>query len=232
MTKKLKGKIIVFEGIDGAGKSTQIKLLKDYLKEQKIPAVFFKFPRHGKPVFGKIVDDYLRGKFGDPTKVNAYLTSAFYAADRGEEKNAIKEAKEKGKLVVIDRYVGSNMAHQLVKIKDKKGQQRFISWLEQLEFTQMGLPKPDKIFYFKVPFEATKKLLESSRNKHVKGKDGHEKNLVYLQKVKRAYETIANNKKEWQIIECGEKRNKIMSRKAILEKIKEGLGLGKEKSSQ
>ncbi|MBU2025801.1 MAG: dTMP kinase [Patescibacteria group bacterium] len=216
MEKTRKAKLVVFEGIDGSGKSTQIKYLENYLKEKGVNFCLFKFPRHGRERFGKLVDAYLKGEFGDPTRLNAYFSSLLYTADRFEEKTAIEDALRERDWVVMDRYVGSNLAHQRVKLKSEAQWKEYMKWMDDLEYKKLGLPRPDVVLYFKVPFEAAKKI--------IRGEDGHERNLNYLRRVKEAYEAIAKSKKEWQIIESG-KGHGMLSREEIFEKVKQVLNI-------
>ena len=205
------GCLVIFEGIDASGKSTQLNLLKDYLKEKRIDFSFFKFPRHGQSVFGQVVDEYLAGRFGKASEQSPYLSALIFAADRFENKEKIKQALKENKLVIIDRYTNSSVAYEGAKLKDSKQIEALGEWIRDLEFNQMGMPRPDKVIYFKVDFSVTEKLL--------KREDDLEKNSEFLKKVKENYETIAKKGKEWHIIE-GSKKGKMLSREEIFEKIK------------
>jgi dTMP kinase len=214
------GRILVFEGGDGTGKSAQIEKLKNLLGERKIPFVFFKFPRHGKAVFGKIVDNYLEGKFGNPVCLDPYLSASFFASDRREVLSKIKKAQKQGKLVLMDRFTGSNLAHQLAKIEGKEARRRFSLWLFNLEHQVLGLPTADWVLYFSVSVKSSLKLL----NKTTKNKDGHEIDLDYLSLVKKEFDAIAKNGREWHIIEC-EEQGCLLSLEAVFKMVRNLLSI-------
>lgn len=198
--------IVAFEGVDGSGKSTQISLLKSYLKRKGISVAYFKFPQHGVFPFGRLIDDYLMGKFGDPTVLNPYLVSILYAADRGEIRKKIESAAKSKELVVLDRWTGSNQAHQLVKIKDKNDRPRFLTWLDRLEHSYFALPRPGKVIYLSVPFAKTQEMLKRRASSAREKMDDHEKSRDYLGRVWKAYEYIAKKQKGWQIIKCADNK--------------------------
>lgn len=211
--------LIAFEGIDGSGKSTQIRLLKEYLKQKKVSSAYFKFPRHGTMIFGQIIDDYLMGEFGDPARINPYMASILYAADRGEAMSEIDRSRKTKKVVIVDRYTGSNQAHQLAKISNKAKRQDFLAWLHKLEYEYFQIPQPDKVLYLRVPFQETREMLKKEAGGDMQKLDGHERDVCYLKKVAAAYDMIAKNSKRWHIIECG-KKNKVIPKEEIAEKIR------------
>ena len=121
-----KGKLIVFEGSDGTGKTTQAKLLLEYLKRKQIPSIYISFPRYQNSLWGQMVRRYLDGEFGKIDEVSPYLASVLYAGDRLGASDQIRKWLELGKLVICNRYVGSNLAHQLAKMVSQSDKSKFI----------------------------------------------------------------------------------------------------------
>lgn len=224
MSKRASGKLIVFEGADGSGKTTQAKLLLKYLKSQKIRCAYYTFPRYDQP-WGKIVKRYLDGEFGGVGDVNPYLASVLYAGDRAAVAEQIRGNLKSGKIVVCDRYIASNIAHQVSKIKNphfagqsgtSRGKQseksKFVRWLEDFEYNQNKIPKEDVVILLSVDPKVSQKLMRA------KVKDIHEKDEKYLAEVVKAYESIAKSKNYWQKVECVQ-RGEILSPGLIFEKV-------------
>lgn len=190
-----KGKLIVIEGGDGSGKATQAKLLLNYLKKEKIPSVHISFPRY-KSHWGKIIEKYLTGGFGDPTKLDPYFSAMLYANDRLAFKDELEKLLMAGKIVVCDRYVPSNIGHQAVKIKSLESRVKFIEWLEDFEYGYMGIPKEDVVVYLSVPAGVSQKLMKG------RVKDKHESSVSYSGEVVKVYEDLAKVRKHWVRVDC------------------------------
>lgn len=199
----MKGKLIVIEGLDGSGKSTQEELLKKRLAEINIKVNFIKLPNYDDPACD-LVKMYLSGRFGsDPSDVNAYAASSFFAVDRYVSYNCYwKEAYLNGEVFLADRYTTSNAYHQLTKT-DKAEWDSYLEWLEDFEYNKMGIPKPDAVIYLDMPVEVSQKLMTSRYNGDDSKKDIHEKNVDYLNKCREAAE-YACKKLGWTRIVCGE----------------------------
>ena len=211
-----KGKFIVFEGADGTGKTTQAKLLFDYLKKKKKDTVFFSFPNY-KSAWGKMVRRYLDGEFGGVDEVSPYLASMLYAGDRLLESGRIKKWQKVGKTIICDRYMVSNIAHQAAKIKDKKLKIKYIKWLENLEYVENKIPKPDFSVLLANPQNVAQKFMR------MRTLDIHEKNVSYQKKVAKAFEDYAKQNKNWVVVSNtrGDKLKKIDEvHKEILEILK------------
>jgi len=192
---KRKGKFIVFEGADGSGKSTQAKLFFDYLKNppaggKTIPAVLTSFPRY-ESAWGKMVRRYLNGEFGGINEVGPYVASMLYAGDRLLAKDEIEKWINEGKTVVCDRYVASNIAHQAAKLKVKSEKLKFIDWLENLEFRENRIPKPDLVVLMTIPQEVAQKFMSR------RVRDIHEVDTNYQEAVAKAFEDYAKGKRNW-----------------------------------
>lgn len=215
MGKVGQGKLIVLEGIDGSGKSTQHKLLVRFLKKQGIKVKTIKFPRHGKPFFGKMIDEYLAGAFGQATKLDGKLASILFALDRLEVKDKIINWLKQGYYFIPDRYLPSNLGHQLGKIIDKPDpvKEDFILWDETMEYKVLGIPRPNLVIYLRVDFDVVVDLLE----KRGSG-DQHETDHEYLRNSQKAYEFVAKRKK-WRIVDCTE-GGAMLPPEVIHEKIK------------
>ena len=203
------GKLIVFEGVDGAGKTTQAKLLVKYLQKKKIPCAYISFPRYEESLWGKMVRRYLAGDFGEVNDVDPYFASMLYAGDRLSAADQIKKWLSDGKVVVCNRYVGSNMAHMGGKVESPSfvrqgrtsdGKQnekiKFIKWLEDLEYGENKIPKEDLVIFLHVPVQVSRNLIKDRKL------DIHEKDLDYLEKVIQVYKKLAKSKNYWERINC------------------------------
>jgi dTMP kinase len=227
-----KGKFIVFEGIDGSGKSTQAKLLAKALKKEGYKISFIDFPQHGQKSAG-LVDEYLIGKYGSAKEVSPYQASIFYACDRYAASFKIRNWLKRGHIVIADRYIGSNVGHQGGKIKNKKERTKYLKWLYNLEYGIFKIPKPDINFILKVPpkiaqtlsGKITDKKKMAKKRKYLGGKkDIHEENLTHLINTERAYLDAAKEfPKNFKIVECfknGELLPPKIIHKEILRKVK------------
>ena len=197
------GKLIVIEGTDGSGKSTQFRLLTQRLEAENHPFQKLVFPQYAEPS-SALIRMYLGGEFGShPSDVNAYAASAFYAVDRyASYKKVWGPWYENGGLVVCDRYVGSNAIHQASKEPEEK-QPEFLSWLSDFEYGKLGLPEPDLVLYLDVPTNFTEKLMrtrEAATNTHA---DIHEQDLAYLATCRRTGRMAAEHY-GWTVIPCVE----------------------------
>lgn len=179
----MKGEFIVFEGIDGAGKSTQTKLLLNYFKRIKRKAVFIHFPQY-QTKSGGLIENYLQGKYG---KIGSYQASVFYAADRFDGGLRIKKWLKEGYIVIADRYFASNIGHQGGKIKAKKEREKFFYWLYDFEYKLFEIPKPTISFLLRMPPTVAQKLKMELVKKKGGKLDIHEKDLVHLKNAERAY---------------------------------------------
>ncbi len=217
--KSKKGKFFVFEGLDGSGKSTQTKLLAEYLKNKKYKTEKIDFPQYGKKSAG-LVENYLGGIYGTSEEVGPYVGSIFYACDRYDLGFKIKKWLDEGKIVVSDRYVVSNIGHQGGKIVDnRKEWEKYIDWLYNLEYNIFKIPKPDYTFILKTSVDTSFKMSnkitdpekQKKRNLYLgdhKKQDIHEADKVHLKNTLKSYMKIAEKfPKEFKIIECQEGEN-------------------------
>lgn len=198
----MKGKLISFEGIDGSGKGTQSTLLYESFKNNGVDSILFSFPCYDKTFFGKEIGAFLRGEFGGINQVHPKLASMLYAMDRAEIRDQIVHNLESGKVVICDRYVDSNIAHQASKLPHNE-QSSFIKWIEELEYGFNKMPRPDLTFFLDVPIEVSKKMVlkKQKRSYTESSEDIHEKAHGYLQKVYEAYLSIDYGAR-WRKIPC------------------------------
>jgi len=198
----MRGKLISFEGIDGSGKGTQSTLLHENLKKEGVDSILFSFPCYDKTFFGKEIGAFLRGEFGSIDEVHPKLASILYAMDRSEMRGQILHSLENGKIVICDRYVDSNIAHQASKLPDNE-KNEFIKWIEELEYSFNKMPVPDLTFFLDVPISVSRELVlrKQKRNYTDSSEDIHEKAHGYLQKVYESYLAIDYGAR-WKKIEC------------------------------
>lgn len=205
------GLFIVLEGADGSGKTTQFSLLTQRLKAIGHDVVTFDFPQYSSPS-SYFIKKYLNGEYGEATSLSPYTASLFYALDRFEASSKIFEALKGGKIVLANRYVGSNMAHQGSKFGTESEQRGFFVWAESLEFQLLGIPRPTINIYLKVPPKISYELIakKARRDYTEKIRDGHESNLSHLEKTAATYDLLTKLfPKDFIEIECG-KNNQIL----------------------
>ena len=195
------GKLIVIEGTDGSGKSTQFKLLTERVAREGREFQRLVFPQYQEES-SALIRMYLGGQFGTkPSDVNAYAASAFYAVDRyASYKKVWGQWYENGGLVLSDRYATSNAVHQASKEPEEK-QAEFLQWLYEFEYDRLGLPAPDLVIYLDVPTDFTEKMMrsrEAATNTHA---DIHEQDLEYLATCRRTGKAAAKFY-NWTVINC------------------------------
>ena len=209
-----KGKFFVFEGIDGSGKSTQTKLLTNFLKSKKYKVEKIDFPQYGKRS-AALLENYLQGMYGTSKEVGPYRASIFYACDRYDLSFQIRKWLNEGKIVVSDRYVVSNIGHQGGKlVGNGKAWEKYINWLYNLEYNIFKIPKPDYTFILKTSPELSMKMSnkitdDDKKQKRIaylgndKKHDIHERDKKHLADTLKSYTKVAKKfPKEFKIIDC------------------------------
>lgn len=200
----MRGKLIVLEGLDGSGKSTQLQQLAAYLENRGSDVHKIKLPDYDD-ASSSLVRMYLGGDFGsDPQSVNAYTASAFYAVDRAA--NYLRKWKEdylSGKIILADRYTTSNAYHQLQKLPREEWD-AYLAWLEDFEYGKIGLPKPDCVVYLDMPIEVSQRLMTRRYAGDEHKKDIHEANIAYLMNCRTAA-LYAAEKLGWHVIDCADR---------------------------
>ena len=195
------GKLIVIEGTDGSGKSTQFKLLSERLEKNGVPFKHIVFPRYSEES-SALIRMYLGGQFGsNPSDVNAYAASSFYAVDRyASYKMDWSQWYENGGTVLSDRYTTSNAVHQASK-EPAEGRKAFWSWLYDFEYDKLSLPRPDLIIYLDMPTDFTEKLMRHRESSTGTTADIHEKDLAYLATCRETGRAAAEFY-GWTVISC------------------------------
>ncbi len=193
--------LIVLEGLDGSGKSTQLRMLRDWLIAQGVAPVTIKLPDY-EDDSSLLVRQYLAGRFGKaPRDVNAYAASLFYAVDRYVNyKLKWAEAYKAGRVILADRYTTSNAYHQATKLEPAQWS-AFFAWLEDTEYDKLGIPKPDLVLYLDMPLEISRTLLSVRYEGDEAKRDIHEADFAYLSHCREAA-LAACDALQWKRIAC------------------------------
>jgi thymidylate kinase/thymidylate synthase ThyX len=198
------GLFLVIEGTDGSGKGTQFKLLKERLENEGYDVATFDFPQYDQPS-SYFVREYLNGNYGTAEDVGPYTGSLFYALDRYQAAPAIREALKQGKVVLANRFTGSNMAHQGTKFNHAEERRGYFIWLDNLEFQMLKIPRPDKSIVLRVPAEIAQELVDQkeTRNYTDKKRDLHEADLNHLKRAVDVYDDLCQLfPKDFMRVDC------------------------------
>ncbi|MCD8072954.1 MAG: dTMP kinase [Alistipes sp.] len=200
---------IVVEGLDGAGKSTQLDLLKGHLSDNGAGYEFLHFPRFDAPVYGELIARFLRGQSGPVDGVDPYLVALIFAGDRAEAAPAIYRWLGEGKFVITDRYVFSNIAFQCAKLRGQDKQDALRDWILGLEYNTNKLPVPDISLFLDVPFSFTRSRLTAPRSgddrAYLQGRsDIHEDSLDLQQRVREVYLRCAAEGRDLRVVDCSD----------------------------
>jgi dTMP kinase len=195
------GRLIAIEGIDGSGKGTQLDLLRKALHARGVAVHATGFP-HYQSWFGTMVGQFLNGKFGALESVDPHFAALLYAGDRFEAKRELTDALAQGKLVLADRYIASNLAHQSGRLPAAE-RAEFTAWLEHLEYDIYGLPREDRVIYLRVPPAQAQALVskKSTRTYTTAKQDIQESSLSHLHDAAEMYDSLAK-RPHWTTIEC------------------------------
>jgi dTMP kinase len=215
---------VVIEGLDGSGKSTQLRLLQENLEGRSIPFKYLHFPRLEEGYYGKLIARFLRGEMGAIDQVDPYLVALIFAGDRKDAAAQIRSWMENGYLVIVDRYVYSNIAFQCAKIDDPGNRSNLLNWILEFEFDYNRLPRPDLNLFLNVPFEFTRKQLKGARDgedrAYLKGeRDIHEENLDFQERVRQVYLSLQHQVDDLVLIDCTDQKGNMLSPGEISEKV-------------
>lgn len=201
-------KLIIIEGLDGCGKSTQTKLLEEYFTSKGINYKKIKLPDYDSPS-STLVNMYLAGDFGkNANDVNAFAASAFYAVDRfASYKLNWGKDYENGTLILADRYATSNAIYQMEKISEDKWDE-YLEWSADFEYNKIGIPKPDLVLFLDMPVEVSQRLMTERYNGDEGKKDVHEANVEFLNKCRKSALYTAK-KQGWRVIPCSDGVNPL-----------------------
>jgi len=197
-----KGKIVVLEGLDGCGKTTQLELAETYLKDLGVKCRSVSFPNY-KSTSGKLITEYLKGMIPCEGKNGAYAASAMYAVDRYISfMTDWRGFYENGGIVLAGRYTTSNAIYQLAKLPpEERG--KFLSWLTEFEYEKLGLPEPDLVIYLDMPIEISQKLLDDRYDGDESKKDIHEADVHFLEECRKSA-MFSADQCGWRIIDCAD----------------------------
>lgn len=206
-----KGKLIVIDGGDGTGKTTQFKLLLKRLQDEDLDVITMDFPQYGKKSCGA-VEEYLNGNYGTADDVGPYRGSIFFAVDRYDASFEMRKALDEGKIVLCNRYVTANMAHQGGKIADEQERLKYFEWLKDLEYRLFGIPQPDINLFLRVPPELALELVDKKGQREYIGdkkRDMHEEDLEHQRNAEKVYMQLAGLLPNSFMVECAPDGNLI-----------------------
>lgn len=217
--------LIVIEGLDGSGKSSQVNNLKAYLQNESIPFKYIHFPQLSKGIFGELIAKFLRGELGALEEVNPYLVALLYAEDRRGMKAQIELWLQEGYLVLLDRYVCSNIAFQGAKVDDVEA---LIDWIFKLEYEEFGLPKPDIEVLLDAPQNFVQHNLEKNRQgddrAYLQGKeDIHESSMEFQARVHQVYQKLFEKEKQLVGLNCTNAQGEMEEKEVVFERLLEVL---------
>ena len=221
----MSAKLIAIEGLDGSGKETQTRLLREALDAKGLNVTSISFPCYGQPS-AALVEDYLHGGFGEHAEdVNAFAASSFFAMDRlVSYLKYWRRDYESVDVLIADRYTTSNAIHQCSKLPESEWG-AFCDWLLNYEFTYLGLPRPDEVIYLRLDVETSQKLLARRYGGDVNKRDVHERDLDYLHRSQKAAEWCCD-RLGWLAVECvddGVLRDRLDVHEEIMAKLGSGL---------
>lgn len=197
-----KGKVIVLEGLDGCGKTTQLELAETYLNDLGVNCRAVSFPNYAA-TSGKLIEEYLGGKIPCDGFNGAYAASAMYAIDRYiSYMTDWREFYEAGGIILSGRYTTSNAIYQLTKIPPEY-HENFLVWLMDFEYNKLGLPEPNLVMYLDMPIEVSQRLLDNRYLGDENKKDIHEANIRFLEECRKSAMYSAD-RCGWQIIDCAD----------------------------
>ena len=218
--------LVVLEGLDGAGKSTQVKKLRTYLEGLFGSLEYIHFPRYDAPVYGDLISRFLRGYFGSNEQVHPQLVALLFAEDRHGAAPEMKKTLETGGHVLLDRYVYSNIAYQCAKLSDKDEAESLRDWIFNTEYGNFALPKPDLNIFLDVPIGFVESKLKSQRGGADRdylegGQDIHEADIEFQKKVRDIYRRQCELDPKFIRIDCTDDYGQMLPPGAIFAKVKE-----------
>ena len=218
--------LTVLEGLDGAGKSTQVKKLRSYLEKLFGNLEYIHFPRYDAPVYGDLISRFLRGDFGSNEAVHPQLVALLFAEDRHGAAPDIKKTLEGGGNVLLDRYVYSNIAYQCAKLNDEAEAEKLREWIFNTEYGDFALPVPDLNIFLDVPIGFVESKLKAQRNGQDRdylegGQDIHEADIEFQKRVRTIYRKQCELDPKFIRIDCSDEYGEMLPPGAIFAKIQE-----------
>lgn len=217
--------LVVLEGLDGAGKSTQVRKFREYLEARCPKLEYIHFPRYDSPVYGGLIGKFLRGGFGSNETVHPQLVALLFAEDRHGAAAGIKATLAAGGTVLLDRYVYSNIAYQCAKLKSGDEAEDLREWILNTEYGQFDLPRPDLNIFLDVPIGFVEKSLKAQRGgddrDYLEGQqDIHEADIEFQKKVRAMYRRQASLDPSFVTVDCSDADGGMLPADEIFEKIK------------
>ena len=217
--------LVVLEGLDGAGKSTQVKKLKQYLEEVFGSLEYIHFPRYDAPVYGELIGRFLRGDFGSNETVHPQLVALLFAEDRHGAAPGMERPLHNGGPLLLDRYVYSNIAYQCAKLKSAEEAEQLREWIFNTEYGQFDLPVPDLNIFLDVPIGFVESKLKSQRGGADReylegGQDIHEADIQFQIKVRDIYRRQCELDPKFIRIDCSDEYGQMLPPYAIFTKIR------------
>lgn len=217
--------LFVIEGLDGAGKSTQVSRLREYLTQRCGQIEYIHFPRYNAPVYGDLISRFLRGDFGSNEQVHPQLVALLYAEDRHGAGPIMQEKIDAGIPVLLDRYVYSNIAYQCAKVADAAERRALRDWIFNTEYGDFALPVPDLNLYLDVPISFVEKSLHSNRSGSDRdylsgGADIHEASIAFQKAVRDVYLEQCAIDEKFIPVNCADENGDMAPADVIFERIK------------
>ena len=217
--------LVVLEGLDGAGKSTQVRKLKEYLESVFGSLEYIHFPRYDAPVYGELISRFLRGDFGSNETVHPQLVALLFAEDRHGAAPGMKKVLANGGTVLLDRYVYSNIAYQCAKLKNSEEAADLREWIFNTEYGDFDLPRPDLNIFLDVPIGFVESKLKSQRGgsdrEYLEGaQDIHEADIQFQIKVRDMYREQCRRDPKFIRVDCSDEKGEMLPPDAIFEKVK------------
>ncbi len=217
--------LIVLEGLDGAGKSTQVTLMREYLERVCPRLEYIHFPRYDAPVYGGLIGKFLRGGFGAIDQVHPQLVALLFAEDRHAAAPQIARTLDEGGTVLLDRYVYSNIAYQCAKLSSDAEAEALRQWIVQTEYGDFGIPRPDLNLFLDVPIGFVERSLSAQRGGGDRdylhgGQDIHEADLAFQRRVQQMYRRQAALDPHFRPVDCSDGQGRMLPPQAIFDKIR------------
>ncbi|MBR5724510.1 MAG: thymidylate kinase [Bacteroidales bacterium] len=217
--------LIVLEGLDGAGKSTQVRMFREYLSGVCQTLEYIHFPRYDAPVWGELIGKFLRGGFGSIESVHPQLVALLFAGDRHDAAPQIRRTLREGGTVLLDRYVYSNIAYQCAKLASDQEAEDLREWINNTEYGQFDLPRPDLNIFLDVPIGFVEKSLAAQRGGSDRGylhgrQDIHEADIAFQRRVRDMYRRQAALDPRFIVVDCSDAEGGMLPPEDIFAKIK------------
>ena len=217
--------LIVLEGLDGAGKSTQVRMFREYLSGVCQTLEYIHVPRYDAPVWGELIGKFLRGGFGSIESVHPQLVALLFAGDRHDAAPQIRRTLREGGTVLLDRYVYSNIAYQCAKLASDQEAEDLREWINNTEYGQFDLPRPDLNIFLDVPIGFVEKSLAAQRGGSDRGylhgrQDIHEADIAFQRRVRDMYRRQAALDPRFIVVDCSDAEGGMLPPEDIFAKIK------------